>query len=478
MPDDLYRLTALECVRRLRAGELTPLDLIDAVEGRAAAVNGAVNALVTPCYDRAREHAGRLMKLPPTERGLLAGLPVAIKDLNPVAGVRTTFGSPIFADNVPDVSDIMVQTIESNGGIVVGMTNSPEFGAGANTFNEVFGETRNPWNPALNAAGSSGGSAVALATGIVALASGSDLGGSLRTPASFCSVVGFRPSPGRVANGPGDQRFNDLSVEGPMARNVLDVALFLDAMSGWRIEDPVSLPPPPEPFLSVAQRKRKPKRAALAIDLGGATPVDRPTRAIVRQAADKLASAGIEIVEASPDFSGAMECFHVLRGLSYVANTRALLERHRDKLKPDVIWNVEAGMALTAERIARAQLWRSRLYGEMVAFLQSHDFLLTPAACCAPNPIEERWVREVDGHRFENYIGWLTLPACITLTTCPAISIPAGFTGDGRPVGIQLVGAPRGDAELLSAAAALEDILGVRDAVPIDPKPAKPPKAG
>lgn len=477
MTDDLCRLTALECVRRLRAGELSPLDLIDAVERRVAAVNGAVNALVTPCYDRARTHARRLMKLPPAERGLLGGLPVAIKDLNPVAGVRTTFGSPIFADNVPAASDLMVQTIESNGGIVVGMTNTPEFGAGANTFNAVFGETRNPWNPALNAAGSSGGSAVALATGMVALASGSDLGGSLRTPASFCSVVGFRPSPGRVASGPSEQRFNDLSVEGPMARNVLDVALFLDAMSGWRVEDPVSLPAPPEPFLGVARRKRKPRRVALAIDLGGATPVDRPTRAIVRQAADRLADAGIEIVEASPDFSGAMECFHVLRGLGYVAGTRALLERHRDKLKPDVIWNVEAGLALTAERIASAQLTRSRLYGEMVAFLQRHDFLLTPAACCAPNPIEERWVREVDGHRFENYIGWLTLPACITLTTCPAISIPAGFTADGRPVGVQLVGPPRGDAELLSAAAAVEDILGVRDAVPIDPKPARPLEA-
>jgi len=179
-------------------------------------------------------------------------------------------------------------------------------------------------------------------------------------------------------------------------------------------------------------------------------------------------------VEASPDFSGAMETFHVLRGLGYVANMRGLLERHRDKLKPDVIWNIEAGMALTADRIGKAQLYRSRLYGEMVAFLQQHDFLLTPAACCAPNPIEERWVREVDGHRFENYIGWLTLPACITLTTCPAISIPAGFTADGRPVGVQLVGAPRGDAEVLSAAAAVEEILGVRDAVPIDPKPARP----
>ncbi len=473
MSNDLYRLTALESVRRLRAGELSPLDLIDAVERRAAAVNGAVNALVTPCYDRARAHAQKLMALPPAERGLLAGLPVGIKDLNPVAGVRTTFGSPIFSDNVPDVSDILVETIEANGGIVVGMTNTPEFGAGANTFNEVFGETRNPWNAALNAAGSSGGSAAALATGIVALASGSDLGGSLRTPASFCSVVGFRPSPGRVANGPSEQRFNDLSVEGPMARNVLDVALFLDAMVGWRIEDPVSLPAPAEPFLTVAQRKRRPKRVALAIDLGGATPVDRPTRAIVRQAADKLADAGVAIVEASPDFSGARDCFHVLRGLGYATNMQALLNKHRDQLKPDVIWNIEQGMALTAERIGKAMLYRSRLYGEMVEFFRQYDVLLTPAACCAPNPIEERWVREVDGHTFENYIGWLTLPACITLTTCPAISVPAGFTDDGRPVGIQLVGAPRGDAELLSAAAAVEDILGVRDAVPIDPKPAR-----
>lgn len=474
MSADLYRLTAREAVRRLKSGELTPLDLIDAVERRAAQVNGAVNALVTTCYDRGRDHARRLMALPPRERGLLAGLPVAIKDLNEVAGVRTTHGSPIFADNVPKVSDLMVQTIEARGGIVVGMTNTPEFGAGANTFNPVFGETRNPWNPALNAGGSSGGSAAALATGIVALASGSDLGGSLRTPAGFCSVVGFRPSPGRVANGPAEQRFNDLSVEGPMARDVLDAALFLDAMSGWRVEDPVSLPAPAEPFLAAAERRRKPKRIALAIDLGGATPVDRPTRAVVRAAADRLADAGIEIVEASPDFTGAMEAFHVLRGLGYATGMRALMARHRDKLKPDVIWNIEAGLALTADRIGQALLRRSRLYGEMVRFLEEYDFLLAPAACCVPGPIEERWVREVDGHRFENYIGWLTLPACITLTACPALALPAGFTEDGRPVGIQLVGAPRGDAAVLGAAAAIEEILGVRDAVPIDPRPARP----
>ena len=474
MSDELYRLTALEAVRRLRSGEVTPLDLIDAVERRAAAVNGIVNALVTPAYDRARDHARRLMALPPAERGMLAGLPVGIKDLNDVAGVRTTYGSPIFADNVPTASDIMVETIESRGGIVVGKTNTPEFGAGANTFNPVFGETLNPWNPALNAAGSSGGSAAALATGIVALATGSDLGGSLRTPASFCSVVGFRPSPGRVANGPAEQRFNDLSVEGPMARNVLDAALLLDAMAGWHVQDPVSLPAPPEPFLAVAQRKRKPKRIALSIDLGGVTPIDPATRAIVRQAADLLTEAGIDIVEASPDFHGAMEAFHVLRGLGYATNMSTLLAHHRDKLKSDVIWNIEQGMALTAERIGKAMLRRSRLYGEVVKFFAEYDFLLAPAACCPPNPIEERWVHEVDGHRFENYIGWLTLPAVVTMSTCPALALPAGFTDDGRPVGIQLVGAPRGDAEVLSAGAAIEDILGVAGAVPIDPKPARP----
>jgi amidase len=367
----------------------------------------------------------------------------------------------------------MVQTIESRGGIVVGMTNTPEFGAGANTFNPVFGETRNPWNPALNAGGSSGGSAAALATGIVALASGSDLGGSLRTPASFCSVVGFRPSPGRVAGGPGEQRFDDLAVEGPMARNVLDVALFLDAMAGRRIEDPLSLSAPPEPFLAAAQRKRKPKRVALAIDLGGVTPIDPATRAILRQTADKLARAGIEIVEASPDFGGAMEVFHVQRGLNYVATKRGHLAHHRDKLKPEIIWNIEQGLALTPERIGKALLRRSRLYGEMVKFLSEYDFLLAPSACCPPGPIEERWVREVDGHVFENYIGWLTLPAVITLTACPALALPAGFTDDGRPVGVQLVGAPRGDAEVLSAGAAIEEILGVAGAVPIDPKPAR-----
>jgi len=473
MTEELYRLSANEAVLRLRQGKVTPLDLIDAVERRWQQVNRAVNALVTPCFDRARDHARRLMAVPAERGGLLCGLPIGIKDLNDVAGVRTTYGSPIFADNVPKVSDILVQTLEANGGIVVGMTNTPEFGAGANTFNPVFGETLNPWNPALNAGGSSGGSAAALATGIVALASGSDLGGSLRTPAGYCSVVGLRPSPGRVANGPAEQRFNDLSVEGPMARNVTDAALMLDAMVGYRIEDPISLPAPAELFVDAARRRQKPKRIAVSADLGGVTPVDPLTRAGLRAAADKLANAGIEVVEASPDFAGAMEAFYVLRALGYATNMRTLLAKHRDKLKPDVIWNIEQGMALTADKIGKAQLRRSRLYGEVVEFLSRFDLLMAPSACCPPGPIEERWVRRVDGHDFPDYIGWLTLHGVITLAACPALAIPASFAPDGRPLGVQLVGAPRGEADLLSAAAAIEEILGVADLVPIDPKPAR-----
>jgi amidase len=474
MSEELYRLTALQAVARLRKDEVTPLDLIDAVEQRHAQVNKAVNAVVTTCFDRARDHAKRLMKLPASERGPLCGLPIGVKELNDVAGVRTTYGSPIFADNVPQVSDIMVQALEAKGGIVIGMTNTPEFGAGANTFNEVHGETLNPWNPALNAGGSSGGSAAALATGIVALATGSDLGGSLRTPAGYCSVVGLRPSPGRVANGPSEQRFNDLSVEGPMARNVADAALMLDAMVGYHPADPVSLPAPAYSFLAAAQSRDKPKRVAISADLGGVSPIDPLTRAGLRATADQLAKAGIEVVETSPDFGGAMDAFYVLRALGYATNMRALLQKHRDKLKPDVIWNIEQGLALTADKISKAQLRRSRLYGEVVEFMQKFDLLIAPSACCPPGPIGERWVRKVDGHEFPDYIGWLTLHGVTTLTTCPSIAIPAGFTPDGRPLGIQLVGAPRGEADLLSHAAGIEEILGVAEAVPIDPKPARP----
>ncbi|MDY0882383.1 amidase [Dongia soli] len=466
---DLYRLTAVAAVAALRRGEVTPLDLIDAAEARIAATNSAVNAIVTLCLDRARAAARELMAKPIEARGLLCGLPLAVKDLSDVAGVRTTYGSPIFKDHVPNRSDPMVERLESNGAIVIGMSNSPEFGAGGNTFNEVFGETRNPWNTALNAGGSSGGAAAALAAGQVWLATGSDLGGSLRTPASFCSVVGLRPSPGRVARNPGEIRFDTMSVEGPMARNVADVAVMLDAMVGYDEADPISLPAPAESFLAAAQNGRLPRRVAISADLG-ITPVEPETRAVLAAAADKLRAAGVEVVEACPDFAGVPTAFQTLRAVDYAASMRPLLERYREHLKPDVIWNIEKGLELTVEQIGQATRRRSRLYAEMVAFFKEYDLLIAPAACTPPRDIKERWMRKVAGVEMENYVDWLKIASVVTVSSCPALALPAGFTPDGRPVGLQLVARPRGEAALLGAAAAIESLFGLAGQVPLDPR--------
>lgn len=465
----VFRWSAVEAVAALRRGEVSPLDLIDAAYERIAATNGSVNAMVTLCPDRARDHAKRLMQQPVERRGLLCGLPIAIKDLSDVAGVRTTYGSPIFKDHVPSVSDPMVTRLEANGGIVIGMSNTPEFGAGGNTFNEVFGETRNPWNTRLNAGGSSGGAAVALATGQVWLANGSDLGGSLRTPASFCSVVGLRPSPGRVARNPGEVRFDTMSVEGPMARNVADVALMLDAMVGYDPVDPVSLPAPQESFLEAAQAGTLPKRVAVSADLG-ITPVDPATRAVLAAAVGKMREAGIEVVEGCPDFAGVPTAFQTLRAIDYATSMQPLMDRHRDELKPDVIWNIEKGLALSAEEIAQAQRRRSRLYGDMVAFLREVEVLIVPAACTPPRDIGERWVQSVDGVEFENYVDWLKIASVITVSSCPSLALPAGYTPDGRPVGLQIIGRPRGEAALLATAKSLESLFGLAANVPLNPR--------
>jgi amidase len=468
MANDLWRMSACAAVELLRCGKVSPIELIDAALARIDAVNPKVNALVTLGEARARAQAERMMEAPLAARGMLCGLPIAVKDLNDVAGLRTTYGSPIYRDNVPKRSDIMVETLEANGAIPLAMSNTPEFGAGANTFNEVFGETLNPWDTRLNAAGSSGGSAVALATGQVWLATGSDLGGSLRTPASFNSVVGLRPSPGRVAAGPGEQRFDLLSVNGPMARNVEDVALMLDAMVGWSIEDPISLAKPEEPFLTAARRREKPRRVALCLTPAG-LPIEPEVIAVVRAAADKLAEAGIAVEEASPDFGGIGEAFQTLRAAGYAAMA-AMLQSQRDKLKPDVIWNIEKGLALSPETIAKAELRRSRLFGDVVAFFKTYDAVILPAAPILPRDVKERWPRRINDVALDNYVEWLKLSALVTMTSCPSLAIPAGFSADGRPVGIQVMGKPRGEAALLAAGLAFEDILGMRDQVPIDPR--------
>jgi amidase len=465
----LVQATACAIVEKLNAGEVTPLDLLDVLEKRVAEVDGKVNALPILCFDRARGQAKTLMKRPLGERGLLAGLPVPIKDLTNVEGVLSTQGSPIYKDNIPTRSDIVVERLEENGALVYAKSNTPEFGAGANTFNEVFGATLNPWDLSRSASGSSGGAAVALATGMAWLAHGTDMGGSLRNPASFCGIVGMRPSIGRVAHSPAAKIDRNLGVHGPMARNVEDLALLLDAMSGEHPADPLSLPVLPTSFLSAARSGKKPKRIAYSPDLG-ITPVDPEVAAITRKAASRFAEAGAIVEEAHPDLREAHECFHVLRAFDFAVSKAALLRTKRDQLKPEVIWNIEQGLKLTVEQIERAEAQRVAMSARALEFFKSYDLLLTPATIVAPFPIEHRFVAECAGKKFDNYVEWLGIVYAITLVCCPAMSLPCGFTASGLPVGLQLVAPPRGEAQLFAGAKALEDILGVRGTTPIDPR--------
>jgi amidase len=473
MPSDqaLIRSTACTIVDQLNSGDVTPLDLLDALERRIAEVDDKTNALPTLCFDRARDRAKTLMQKPAGERGLLAGMPIPIKDLTGVAGVRITQGSPIYKDSIAVRSDIVVEQIEANGGVVYAKSNTPEFGAGAHTFNEVFGATHNPWDVSRSASGSSGGAAVALATGMAWLAHGTDMGGSLRNPASFCGVVGLRPSIGRVPHSPAFKIDRNLTVHGPMARNVEDIALFLDAMSGEHPADPLSLPRLPTSFLSAARSGKKPKRVAYSPDLG-ITPVDPEVAAITRKAASRFAEAGVIVEEAHPDLREAHECFHVLRAFDFAITKAALLRNKRDQLKPEVIWNVEEGLKLSVEQLERAEVQRVAMAARTLEFFKTYDLLLTPATIVPPFPIEHRYVGECAGKKFDNYVEWLGIVYAITLACCPALSLPCGFTASQLPVGLQMVAAPRDEAGLLAGARVIEDILGLRGATPIDPRTA------
>jgi amidase len=466
--NSLIQSTARDVVAQLTKGDVTPLDCLNALEARIAEVNPSVNALVTLCFDRARDRAAALTKKPMNESGILAGLPVPIKDLTDVAGVRSTQGSRIFKDRIAPTSDILVKHLEAEGGIIYAMSNTPEFGAGAQTFNDVFGITRNPWDTRLTPSGSSGGAAVSLATGMAWLAHGSDLGGSLRNPASFCGIVGLRPSPGRVASSVLGRMDSTLGAEGPMARNVSDLALMLDAMSGFEPGDPISLPRDATSFQSAIAVKPKLKRVAVSRNLG-ITPVDPEVADIILASARKLEQAGVIVEETHPDLHEAMECFQTLRAAAY-AGMHPLLKNHRDLLKPEVIWNIEKGLALSAVDIAKAEAQRTTLFHRMQAFLADYDALLCPATIVPPFPVETRYPTSCDGVAFSSYVDWLLIVAVATLCACPAISIPCGFTQSGLPVGLQVIAANRGEANLLNAAKFMEDVFGFASLTPFEPK--------
>ena len=465
----LCRLTAVETVDLLKKKKVSPLELIDAAEARIAATDGAVNAMVIRTFDRARQKARSLQLPDPGTPGWLGGLPFAVKDLNDVEGVRTTFGSPAFKDNVSQRTCLFVDHLEAMGGLVVGKSNTPEFGAGAQTFNEVFGITRNPWDTRLTCAGSSGGAAVALATGQVWLATGSDLGGSLRTPASFCGVVGFRPSPGRVPAGPSVLPLNTFPVNGPMGRCVADVALMLDAAARQHPLDPLSYEAPAVPFAQAVANPVAPKKVAWAGGFNGACPLDAEVEDICRRATLRFAEIGAVVEDKAPDASGAREAFQVFRGHSMAASHGALLDSRRDLLKPEVIWNIEYGRSLSSDDVRRAALLQGQLYDRFARFMGAFDILAAPAAPVPPFPVEMRYVEAINGHKMPSYIDWVLVTSIITMTGLPSVSVPAGFTKSGLPVGLQLVGRPRGEAALLAAAKLFEDMTGLHRKLPIDP---------
>lgn len=476
--DALIRMTARQAVAALKAREVSPAELIDAAAARIAEVEPRINALPTLCLDRARALAAKLVPPDPAPPGYLYGLPIATKDLVDVAGVRSTQGSRVFADHVPTKSGWSVERLEGNGALIIAKSNTPEFGAGSQTFNDVFGTTTNPWNTATTPAGSSGGAAACLAAGEVWLADGSDLGGSLRIPASFTSVVGLRPSPGRVAFGPRALPFDPLSVYGPMARNVADVALMLDAMSGFDPRDPMSIPAPAHSFVDAVDHAmatgRLPSRFAGGCRIGWSpdlklSPVDPEVLAICEAAMQRIGKMGATVTDDVPDFTGAEECFQVLRAANFATTVWPKIKDKQDLVKPEVIWNAEKGLKLTGVEKSQALQVQGQIYNRVAAFFEKNDFLALPTCVAPPFDHRKRYLEEVAGRKFDTYISWLVLTFAITITGTPAISLPCGFTRSGLPVGLQIVGRPRGEAELLAFSALVEAMLGISDRVPLDP---------
>jgi len=466
---DLCFTPATELVRLYRRRKTSPLEVMQAVLARIDAVNPQVNAYVTVAREaalaaarRATAALRRRASLPP-----LHGVPVSIKDLTATKGIRTTWGSKIFEHHVPAEDALTVARLKASGAIVVGKTNTPEFGAGGNTFNAVFGATRNPWNLALTCGGSSGGAAVALATGMGPLAQGSDLGGSLRTPAAFCGVVGFRTTPGLVPVYPRELAWDSLSVSGPMARTVSDVALMLSVMAGPDDRAPLSYDVNTDAFRAAVKRPSvRGWRVAWTPDLGGLIPVEPEVAQVAAGATRVFRSLGARVTTASPSFAELNDIVLGTRGLSMAALHGDRLAEWREAMQKGLVWNIEQGIALTARDIGRAERLRSVLWERVRRFMERYELLVLPTVAGKPFPIEQPYPTELQGKRLENYTQWFFLTYALSVTGLPVISVPAGFTHDGLPVGIQIVGRRRQEASVLRAAAAFEAAAPWADHIP------------
>jgi len=470
-PEPIWQ-DAISLCRDLQSGVVTATTIMDNVYARIEAFNPQLNAIVNLLdYDAAMELARSADSVPIAERGILHGLPMALKDAVAMKGFPTTWGFKPFADRIETMDDGLATRLREAGAIFIGHTNMPEFGFGSSTFNSLFGTTLNPYDTSKTAGGSSGGAAVALASQMLPLADGSDLGGSLRNPASFCNVVGFRPSIGRTPFNKNFAWYGRMVTTGPMAKTVKDTTLLFAAMAGPDATDPLTLPEPGHHFFDglIATREPNTLNIAMSTDLG-CLEIDKEVAGIIQTAGEVFASLGASVTEDAPDLAGAMEVFQVQRAASLRPLGDSLEKNFPDwrlDAKDTAIWNIEKGAQLSADEIMQAEATRSRIYAQAVKFFQHYDALILPAAQVPPFAASEEWVKEINGVEMQTYLDWMAVCCMITVTGLPAISVPAGFTKSGLPVGVQIVGKPRGDLALLQIAQLFEDATGYHKKHPV-----------
>jgi amidase len=459
----LTRKSARELARLIRERTVSPVEVLDAHLAAIAGINPQLNAIVTLAAEQAQDAARRAERAVAKGEplGPLHGLPVAIKDITPTAGIRTTFGSPLYTDYVPAEDAEVVRRLKAAGAIVFAKTNTPEFACGANTNNVLFGPTRNPWNPALSPAGSSGGSAVAVATGMVPIAQGTDFGGSIRVPAAFCGIVGIRPTPGLTPNYPMPLAWDPGQVNGALARDAEDAALMLDAIVGFSHLSPISVAPPWQSALAEVERRADAKglRVAYVSDIAG-IGVDAEVDDICRSAALHLGAAGAQVEEIEFNVEDGRDPYQAWRGLWMVGQQYQRLGE-LERFGPNLKGNVRAGLKLTALDIAAAEQKRQEVYHRFRLLFERFDVLLTPAAPVKPFPLEMNFPDQLNGQKFENYIDWIAPAFLITLVSLPAASAPAGLARDGLPVGIQIVAPRFEEPRILSLASLIQRRSGV-----------------
>lgn len=460
--DEICVLDAVDLAARIRRGELSAREVVQAHLERIERHNPAVNAIVTldPEGALAAAAAADERQARGEELGPLHGLPIAFKDTHLTRGMRTTHGSPLFAEHVPDEDELLVRRIQDAGAIRIGKTNVPEFAAGSHTFNPVFGATRNPYDLTRSAGGSSGGAAAALAAGFQPLADGSDMGGSLRNPASFCNVVGLRPTPGRVPSHPAGNLWDTLGVAGPMGRTVADTALLLSVMAGPDPRVPISLGEPGAGFRAPLGRDTAGLRVAFAPDLGGRVTVDRDVRDVFARQAEVFEGLGCVVAEDCPDLDGAEDVFRTLRAHEFSLGLGALLDSDRAALKPSLVRNIEEGRRLTGADLVRATTGHARIHLAATAFFERYDVLIAPVSQVTPFPVESEYPTEIDGEPQRSYLDWMRSAYFVSVLGSPALSVPAGFTPAGLPVGLQIVGPPRAERTVLETGAAYEAATG------------------